>query len=502
MAVATPAPERAAGRRRLARQSKALPDGSFPIPNVSYLKKAIRAVGRASAGKRPAIARLIRKRARQLGAWNVVKGSWADNAQSAKAMAHALNGQLIELGFSPELAKAETQATMAFMLREFAAPVTSSTDGPRVTTLASGGGRKKRYDPDNDGDLYHGSTDIGAGAANFANEAPGVVELVRHVRSPAGVAFFKKPIGTPITEAEYDAIKAEHAAAMRSHAADLRGSGNSSAASALERAAESVQRSRATSPGTLSRANEQLYNASAALGRDMSQSDKQRIAQEHIENVESLGRYSRLGTPFELPGDRTAEAKSRGRQATSAREVRPADSRSEFLAAASMPSEAQLKAADNYDAYGFPLKKSVSEPSKESSSAHSDLLAARKAARAKYPAGHPERLKAERAVRQSRKSRRQGSGSTESQAHVSETKKAAEAKKDPGFYSPKSSTSGIASFRDIRQQNARTTEEANKYGGVESLASNELSRYWSMRNAGASHETAMRNIHRARKKKG
>lgn len=359
-----------------------------------------------------------------------------------------------------------------------------------------------------DGDLYHGSTDIGAGAANFANEAPGVVELVRHVRSPAGVAFFKKPIGTPITEAEYDAIKAEHAAAMRSHAADLRGSGNSSAASALERAAESVQRSRATSPGTLSRANEQLYNASAALGRDMSQSDKQRIAQEHIENVESLGRYSRLGTPFELPGDRTAEAKSRGRQATSAREVRPADSRSEFLAAASMPSESQLKAADNYDAYGFPLKKSVSEPSKESSSAHSDLLAARKAARAKYPAGHPERLKAERAVRQSRKSRRQGSGSTESQAHVSETKKAAEAKKDPGFYSPKSSTSGIASFRDIRQQaadirqqNARTTEEANKYGGVESLASNELSRYWSMRNAGASHETAMRNIHRAREKR-
>lgn len=152
MAVATPAPERAAGRRRLAKQSKALPDGSFPIPNVSYLKKAIRAVGRASAGKRPAIARLIRKRARQLGAWNVVKGSWADNTQSAKAMAHALNGQLIELGFSPELAKAETQATMAFMLREFATPVTSSTDGPRVTTLASGGGRKKRYDPDNDGD--------------------------------------------------------------------------------------------------------------------------------------------------------------------------------------------------------------------------------------------------------------------------------------------------------------------------------------------------------------
>lgn len=133
MAIKTPAPQRAAGRQKLARKGAALPDGSFPIPNVPYLKKAIRAVGRASAGKRPAIARLIRKRARALGAWNVVKGSWADNAQSAKAMANALHGQLIELGFTPELARAETQATMTFMLVELARSA-------------------KKWDPDNDGD--------------------------------------------------------------------------------------------------------------------------------------------------------------------------------------------------------------------------------------------------------------------------------------------------------------------------------------------------------------
>lgn len=139
----TPAPERAAGRRKLATRKQALPDGSFPIPNASYLKKAIRAVGRTSSAKRPALARLIRKRGRQLNAWNIVKGSWADNTQSAKAMARALHGQLIELGFTPELAKAEVGATLAFMIHEFVNPVVGSSDGPQVTTLAGDSGKPK-----------------------------------------------------------------------------------------------------------------------------------------------------------------------------------------------------------------------------------------------------------------------------------------------------------------------------------------------------------------------
>jgi hypothetical protein len=92
--VKTPAPERAAGRRKLAKAGKALPDDSYPIPNRSYLKKAIQAVGRAAPGKRPALGRLIRKRARELGAWSTVKGSWADNTQTAKAMSSALRATL------------------------------------------------------------------------------------------------------------------------------------------------------------------------------------------------------------------------------------------------------------------------------------------------------------------------------------------------------------------------------------------------------------------------
>lgn len=75
----TPAPQRAAGRKKLAAQGDALPDGSEPIPNVTYLKKAIRSVGRLDPSKRPALKTLIRKRARELGALNApgVKGTWA-----------------------------------------------------------------------------------------------------------------------------------------------------------------------------------------------------------------------------------------------------------------------------------------------------------------------------------------------------------------------------------------------------------------------------------------
>jgi hypothetical protein len=82
LAVMTPAPERAAGRRKLAAEDKALPDGTDPIPDLDYLKRAIRSVGRLDPSKRPALKALIRKRARELGALNApgVKGTWAFQA--------------------------------------------------------------------------------------------------------------------------------------------------------------------------------------------------------------------------------------------------------------------------------------------------------------------------------------------------------------------------------------------------------------------------------------
>jgi hypothetical protein len=79
LAVKTPAPETAAGRRGLAAKGEALPGGEEPIPDVAYLKKAIRSVGRLDPAKRPALKALIRKRARELNAMNEpgVKGTWA-----------------------------------------------------------------------------------------------------------------------------------------------------------------------------------------------------------------------------------------------------------------------------------------------------------------------------------------------------------------------------------------------------------------------------------------
>jgi hypothetical protein len=77
--VKTPAPQRAAGRRKLAAAGQALPDGTAPVPDLAYLKKAIRAKGRVDPAKWPALKKLIVKRARQLGATSApgVKGSWA-----------------------------------------------------------------------------------------------------------------------------------------------------------------------------------------------------------------------------------------------------------------------------------------------------------------------------------------------------------------------------------------------------------------------------------------
>ena len=136
MAVQTPAPERAASRRKLAAQKKALPDGSFPMPDASYVGKAIRAVGRAAPGKRPALARLIRKRAHQLGKAGMakLKGSWADNTQSKKDMANALYGTLVEFGgYDHDSAMLELSLTLPLLVVELAGYGASDSDSDDAT---------------------------------------------------------------------------------------------------------------------------------------------------------------------------------------------------------------------------------------------------------------------------------------------------------------------------------------------------------------------------------
>lgn len=86
MAVATPAPERAAGRRALAKRGRALSDGSFPVPDAQYWDKARQAIGRVKdPAKRAKVAALLRKTAPQVGRSAALKESWAAPGGSAHA---------------------------------------------------------------------------------------------------------------------------------------------------------------------------------------------------------------------------------------------------------------------------------------------------------------------------------------------------------------------------------------------------------------------------------
>lgn len=65
-------------RMELAKDKKALPDGSFPIRNVSDLKNAVYAYGRAKPGKRGLVRRHIAKMARQLDRKDLIPQNWKE----------------------------------------------------------------------------------------------------------------------------------------------------------------------------------------------------------------------------------------------------------------------------------------------------------------------------------------------------------------------------------------------------------------------------------------
>ena len=65
-------------RERLAKEDKALPDGSFPIRNVSDLKNAVQAYGRAKPGNRAKVRRHIVRRARGLKRADLIPENWKE----------------------------------------------------------------------------------------------------------------------------------------------------------------------------------------------------------------------------------------------------------------------------------------------------------------------------------------------------------------------------------------------------------------------------------------
>ena len=65
-------------RMELAKDKKALPDGSFPIRNISDLKNAVYAYGRAKPGNRGRVRRHIVKMARQLDRKDLIPENWKE----------------------------------------------------------------------------------------------------------------------------------------------------------------------------------------------------------------------------------------------------------------------------------------------------------------------------------------------------------------------------------------------------------------------------------------
>jgi hypothetical protein len=70
-------------REQAADKGEALPDGSFPIRNVSDLKNAIKAYGRAKESDKSKVRKHIMKRARALGHADLIPEEWTHAASAA-----------------------------------------------------------------------------------------------------------------------------------------------------------------------------------------------------------------------------------------------------------------------------------------------------------------------------------------------------------------------------------------------------------------------------------
>lgn len=68
-------------REKLAQERKAMPDGSFPVRNISDLKNAVQAYGRAKESKRAAVRRHIVRQAKRLSRPDLVPSTWKEASE-------------------------------------------------------------------------------------------------------------------------------------------------------------------------------------------------------------------------------------------------------------------------------------------------------------------------------------------------------------------------------------------------------------------------------------
>lgn len=83
-------------RKRLAKQGKALPDGSFPIRHESDLKNAIQSYGRSKPGDRSMVKKHIVKRAKELGLERLIPETWPEAPKKAAASIDEVPAEGIE----------------------------------------------------------------------------------------------------------------------------------------------------------------------------------------------------------------------------------------------------------------------------------------------------------------------------------------------------------------------------------------------------------------------
>lgn len=83
-------------RRKLAEEGKALPDGSFPIRNVSDLRNAVQSYGRAKVGSRAKVRNHIMKRARSLDRSDLVPEEWKQAASISASVMSASSPETVE----------------------------------------------------------------------------------------------------------------------------------------------------------------------------------------------------------------------------------------------------------------------------------------------------------------------------------------------------------------------------------------------------------------------
>lgn len=77
-------------RRELARKGMAMPDGGYPIRNIKDLKNAIQAYGRGT--NPPAVKKWIKKRAKELGAEEILPENWEIEHSDDELMHYGVKG--------------------------------------------------------------------------------------------------------------------------------------------------------------------------------------------------------------------------------------------------------------------------------------------------------------------------------------------------------------------------------------------------------------------------